>query len=907
MAVFKCKMCGGALEVNNETVATCSYCGTQQTLPRLDDEKRAQLYDRANYFRRENEFDKAMGIYEMILGDEKTDSEAYWGIVLCRYGIEYVEDPRSHRRIPTVNRAQFTSIFDDADYKKALEYSDSLQKGIYEAEATVIDKIQKGILAVSSKEEPFDIFICYKETDNQGNRTQDSVYAQDIYNALVKEGYKVFFSRITLEDKLGSAYEPYIFAALNSAKVMLVVGTSKDNFNAVWVKNEWSRFISLIKAGKEKTLIPLYKDMSPYEMPEEFQYLQSQDMGKIGYIQDVVHGVKKLVEVNITTIKETVVVNSEVNSNVTALLKRGFMALEDREWGKADSFFEQALNQNAELAQAYLGKLLAELHVSRLESLRDLERPFNERNSYQKTLRFADGSLKNTLLDYIKYIEERNENARLEGIYNQAKNYMNSARTETEYLQAAAAFNSIYTFKDAGILREECSRRAELSRKSSVYNGAKTLMMRNDEASYSKAASMFESLGEYMDSTLLAEDCVKKAEITRNNSVLEAAKTLMKQDKISSYDKAINLLETIVGWGDADETKTICKEKKLLLEKQIQDDKFVFRSFVIITIIVGLMIFFLVLNTNLNKKKSNDTTLSSATETTTSTADEVEDGYIYSVSAGRNHTVALITNGKVIANVYKNDENGYFFYYGQNAVNHWSDIIAISAGEEFTLGLKSDGSVVSVGSNAYGECDIDDWTDIIAVSAGDGYSVGLRANCTVVAKGYNAFGECDVDKWTNIVDVSAYCHTVGLKSDGTVVAVGLNLDGQCDVSNWTDIVGISAGASHTVGLKSNGTVVAVGNNDYGQCDVSNWTDIVAISAGNSYTVGLKSDGTVIAVGNNDMGQCDVGEWTDVVAIDAGDSHTVGLKVDGTVVAVGYNMYGQCDVSDWTGIKLPNEQ
>ena len=307
MAVFKCKMCGGTLEVNNnESVATCEYCGTKQTLPNLDDEKRVQLYDRVNYFRRENEFDKAMGIYEMILSDNKEDCESYWGIVLCRYGIEYVEDPRTHKRIPTVNRAQFTSIFDDEDYKKAIEYADTLQKVVYEEEAAVIDKIQKGILQISSKEEPFDVFICYKETDSSGNRTQDSVYAQDIYTALTKEGYKVFFSRITLEDKLGSAYEPYIFAALNSAKVMLVVGTNKENFNAVWVKNEWSRYLTLIKAGKDKILIPVYKDISPYEMPEEFQYLQSQDMGKIGFMQDIIHGVHKLINTDKVSIDDEI-------------------------------------------------------------------------------------------------------------------------------------------------------------------------------------------------------------------------------------------------------------------------------------------------------------------------------------------------------------------------------------------------------------------------------------------------------------------------------------------------------------------------------------------------------------------------------------------------------------------------
>ena len=68
MSVFKCKMCGGDLEIlDNATVCECEYCGTKQTLPKVNDEKRVQLYDRANYFRRENEFDKAMGIYEMIL------------------------------------------------------------------------------------------------------------------------------------------------------------------------------------------------------------------------------------------------------------------------------------------------------------------------------------------------------------------------------------------------------------------------------------------------------------------------------------------------------------------------------------------------------------------------------------------------------------------------------------------------------------------------------------------------------------------------------------------------------------------------------------------------------------------------------------------------------------------------
>jgi TolA-binding protein len=510
MAVFKCKMCGGTLEVNNETVATCSYCGTQQTLPRLDDEKRAQLYDRANYFRRENEFDKAMGIYEMILSEEKTDCEAYWGLVLCRYGIEYVEDPRSHIRIPTVNRAQFTSVLDDEDYKRAVANADSLQKGVYKSEAGVIDKIQKGILAVSSKEEPFDVFICYKETDNFGNRTQDSVYAQDIYNALVKEGYKVFFSRITLEDKLGSAYEPYIFAALQSARVMLVVGTSKDNFNAVWVKNEWSRFISLIKAGKEKTLIPLYKDMSPYDMPEEFQYLQSQDMGKIGYIQDIIHGIKKLIETDVKS-KETIIVNTG-NAKIESLIKRGYMALEDGDWIKADNFFEQVLNQNAECAEGYLGKLLAELQVKNQNELRTCSDVFDESDNYQKTIRFADKKLKTTLCEITEFIIKRNEESLLKDKYAKAKEIMASAFSEDEFRTAEEIFRSISDYLDSELLADECDEEAENARKEFLYKKGLSRMHNDTLDDYIEAIVFFEKLIGWKDAEQKIEQCQKLIE-----------------------------------------------------------------------------------------------------------------------------------------------------------------------------------------------------------------------------------------------------------------------------------------------------------------------------------------------------------------------------------------------------------
>jgi hypothetical protein len=299
MAVLKCKMCGGDIEVTAEqTYGVCDHCGTTSTIPKATDDQKANLFNRANHFRRLNDFDKAVVAYENILNVDASDSEAHWGLVLSRYGIEYVEDPSTHDMIPTCHRVQSESILADSDFIAALEnVDDEYTKSLYEAEAKRISDIQKSILAISSHEEPYDVFICYKESTDGGTRTQDSALAQEVYYQLNQEGYKVFFSRITLEDKLGQQYEPYIFAALSSAKVMLVIGTQQEYFNAVWVKNEWSRYLKLMKQNSGKLLIPCYRGMDAYDLPEELSMLQSQDMSKIGFIQDLIRGVKKVLDV----------------------------------------------------------------------------------------------------------------------------------------------------------------------------------------------------------------------------------------------------------------------------------------------------------------------------------------------------------------------------------------------------------------------------------------------------------------------------------------------------------------------------------------------------------------------------------------------------------------------------------
>ena len=242
---------------------------------------------------------------------------------------------------------------------------------VYRAEAKQIEELRKGIIEVSAKEEPYDIFICYKETDDKGDRTLDSVLAQDIYDALTEKGYRVFFSRITLEDKLGQEYEPYIFAALNSAKILLAVGTDYEYYNAVWVKNEWSRYLMLMAKDRTKHLIPCYKNIDAYDMPKEFAKLQAQDMGKVGAMQDLLRGIEKILPKNspATEIQEKIIVSGGGDSKITALLDRGNMALEDGDWDKADGFFEEVLNNDSKNAEAYLGKALAQEQCRNLDAL----------------------------------------------------------------------------------------------------------------------------------------------------------------------------------------------------------------------------------------------------------------------------------------------------------------------------------------------------------------------------------------------------------------------------------------------------------------------------------------------------------------------------------------------------------
>ena len=695
MLIFKCKICGGTLEFNpGDTIAICNSCDTKQTIPRLDDDRRANLYDRANHFRRNNEYDKAMGIYEKILDEDGKDAEAYWSIVLCKYGIEYVEDPVTHKRVPTVNRTQYTSIFDDSNYKSAIQYADPLQRQLYEEEASVINEIQKGILSISQNEEPFDIFICYKETDASGRRTQDSVLANDLYHQLTQEGFRVFFSRITLEDKLGTAYEPYIFAALNSAKVMVVIGTKPEHFNAVWVKNEWSRYLSLIKNGARKTLIPAYKDIDPYDLPDEFAHLQAQDMSKLGFMQDLIRGIKKTVaDESAAVSNETSAASSSATSNnIAPLLKRAFMFLEDGDFSKADEYCERVLDLDPENAQAYLGKLMAEQKVKKQENLANCNQPFDDNSNYKKAVGFADDDLRTTLIGYIKQI-----NARKKETAKRLAPFMEILKDKNCPVSIACGYDFTIGLKADGTV------------------------VSTDKFSMGRCIENW--------TNIVSIACGEKHTVG-----LKADGTVVAAGD-NEFDQCWRSGRGVISIACSSHRTFFFRADGSIIASGFPNTPFIrdWTDFVSIafgeTHSVGLKADGTIVTTGDNKNGQCD--VKHWTD-------------IVSVACGDNHTVGLKSDGSVVATGDNRE--------GQCNVEDWANIVSIACGRNITVGLKADGTVVDTYSHfggAFIKGNLEYWEEIVYISCGNYHIVGLRADGTVVATGFDivSYGKREVSRW----------------------------------------------------------------------------------------------------------------------------------------------------------------
>ena len=600
MAVLKCKMCGGDLNIGvGESVGICEFCGTKQTVPTTDNEKKITLFQRANRLRFACEFDKAAGIYESIVAEFPEEAEAYWGLILCKYGIEYVDDPATAKKIPTCHRSSFDSVMDDSNFELVMENADPTARGVYRAEAKQIEELRKSIIEVSSREEPYDIFICYKETAPDGDRTIDSVIAQDVYDALTEKGYRVFFSRITLEDKLGQEYEPYIFAALNSAKIMLAFGTDYEYYNAVWVKNEWSRFLQLIAKGEKKTLIPCYKNIDAYDMPKEFAKLQAQDMGKVGAIQDLLRGIAKIITGN-TEMKSV----SAVNKSTGALTKRGYFFLEDGDFKTANEYFDKSLDENPEDSKAYVGKVLAMLRMSDISEIENNAVHLSADKNFERAIRFASESEKDLLVKikenadrkwfakcFANYVQKIANIKEIKETRERIKQYAASATVEG-YQKAVELFSDAYNRRISDYFTADllCSYKRQLKiiklfcsdiREYTIEDIRKSKYFKDD---FIFPATLRDDLGR-----MLAVGSVEKGKNKDTYGIKGLAEKIAQQEKENEYMRAMSLMlsaksnrsdyhyftaceifESLGNFRDSEEKATECKRLGEQLKSEIE-------------------------------------------------------------------------------------------------------------------------------------------------------------------------------------------------------------------------------------------------------------------------------------------------------------------------------------------------
>ncbi len=292
--------------------------------------------------------------------------------------------------------------------------------------------------------------------------------------------------------------------------------------------------------------------------------------------------------------------------------------------------------------------------------------------------------------------------------------------------------------------------------------------------------------------------------------------------------------------------------------------------------------------------------------------------------------------------------------------------VTASVGRSHALALRSDGTVWAWGSNIFGELgdgrvfsdfnpasrttpgQVVGLSDATAISAGDEYSLALRSDGTVWAWGRGWEGElgndalrltslpAQVPNLSSVTAISAgSSHALALRSDGTVWGWGSNSSGQLgrrscsymcpaalQVEGISNVIAIGGQERYSLALRSDGTVWAWGSSHFGllgdgaplQSDiplqVSGLSHVIAISVGPRHSLALRSDGTVWAWGQGALGQLGDGSFvkhtstpvqvvglSEVVSIRAGNYDSAAVRADGTVWVWGEGTYGQPQTSN----------
>jgi alpha-tubulin suppressor-like RCC1 family protein len=232
-----------------------------------------------------------------------------------------------------------------------------------------------------------------------------------------------------------------------------------------------------------------------------------------------------------------------------------------------------------------------------------------------------------------------------------------------------------------------------------------------------------------------------------------------------------------------------------------------------------------------------------------------------------------------------------------------------TAGNEFSLALRSDGQIAAFGYNGFGTLNVPSlsagatYVEVAAGGSSSNFAIARRNDGSLVGWGNNSSGQTNVPTAGSPYQqvAAGMTHALARTSSSTVVAWGSNTQGQATVPailNGVACIDLAAGWYHSIALHSDGTVTGWGNNTYGQCvlpALASGLTYVEVAAGAYFTIGRVSDGTLRAVGENNNGQCNVPLGGGFVQIAAGRDFALARHLNGTILGWGSGVNGQITV------------
>jgi len=357
----------------------CAACGTLNTRP--PSQSASADLTRAVQQRMACDFDDAAQSYQQVLRQHPGDHEALWGLVLCRYGVQYIETAEpGRRRLPVCRFVQRRPVSEDGDFLLACENAPEDVRAQYREEAVYLDKVLADVRRVEETTKPYDIFLCYKASvpGVSGAFTDDFDRAREIYAHLVQMGYHVFFAHGTLQRSAGTNFEAQIYHALKTARVMLVICSRKDYLLSPWVRSEWTRYLEQADRDPSRHLVPLlYDDPPASSLPPAFVSRQLEGVHMRGL--NALDNLRSTLELHIPrTASETDLIRLRIQ-----------LALEEGSWDGAARAAALLREKQPNRAAGYMGQLLAEMHLRDEAQLAACTEPFETTLAWTRALHFA--------------------------------------------------------------------------------------------------------------------------------------------------------------------------------------------------------------------------------------------------------------------------------------------------------------------------------------------------------------------------------------------------------------------------------------------------------------------------------------------------------------------------------------